>query len=101
MPNPPPSTTTRVATASAAVSASTLPSPGDELTHLAVRGMTCAACVGRVERALRKVPGVADAQVNFATETANLTRAQILVSSSTQILAMANQQPQGVLQLLG
>lgn len=32
--------------------------------------MTCAACVGRVERALRKVPGVADAQVNFATETA-------------------------------
>jgi Cu+-exporting ATPase len=40
------------------------------LTHLAIRGMTCAACVGRVERALRKVPGVAEAQVNFATETA-------------------------------
>ncbi|MBU6413818.1 MAG: flagellin [Planctomycetes bacterium] len=38
---------------------------------------------------------------NFATETANLTRAQILVSSSTQILSLANQQPQGVLQLLG
>jgi flagellin len=38
---------------------------------------------------------------NFATETANLTRAQILVSSSTQILTLANQQPQSVLQLLG
>lgn len=39
---------------------------------LAVRGMTCAACVNRVERALRKVPGVAQAQVNFATETASV-----------------------------
>lgn len=39
---------------------------------LGVRGMTCGACVGRVERALRKLPGVADAQVNFATETASV-----------------------------
>lgn len=42
---------------------------------LAVRGMTCAACVNRVERALRKVPGVAQAQVNFATETASVVLA--------------------------
>ncbi len=38
---------------------------------------------------------------DFATETANLTRSQILVSASTNILAMANSQPQSVLQLLG
>ncbi|MCC6322818.1 MAG: flagellin [Phycisphaerales bacterium] len=38
---------------------------------------------------------------NFATETAALTRNQILVSASTQILSLANQQPQAALQLLG
>ncbi len=31
--------------------------------------MTCASCTGRVERALRKVPGVQDATVNLATES--------------------------------
>ncbi len=38
---------------------------------------------------------------DFAAETAQLTRNQILVSASTQILTLANQQPQIVLQLLG
>ncbi|MDZ4686315.1 MAG: flagellin [Planctomycetaceae bacterium] len=38
---------------------------------------------------------------DFATETAALTRNQILVSASTNILALANQQPQAALQLLG
>jgi Cu+-exporting ATPase len=37
-----------------------------------VAGMTCASCVGRVERALRKVPGVAAASVNLAAETASV-----------------------------
>ena len=41
-------------------------------TQLAIRGMTCTACVARVEKALRKVPGVQDAQVNFATEMASV-----------------------------
>lgn len=44
----------------------------DNTVQLAVRGMTCAACVTRVERALNKVPGVAQAQVNFATEMATV-----------------------------
>ncbi|MEO1009321.1 MAG: flagellin [Planctomycetota bacterium] len=38
---------------------------------------------------------------DFAAETAQLTRSQILVSSSTQVLSLANTQPQSVLQLLG
>ena len=48
-----------------------------EASHLAqvtmgVTGMTCASCVGRVERKLKKLPGVS-AQVNLATETATIT----------------------------
>jgi flagellin len=39
--------------------------------------------------------------VDFATETASLTRAQILTSSAQQILSLSNQQPQSALQLLG
>ncbi|MEZ6318177.1 MAG: flagellin [Phycisphaerales bacterium] len=38
---------------------------------------------------------------DFAKETANLTRNQILVQASTQALALANAQPQAVLSLLG
>jgi len=38
---------------------------------------------------------------DFAAETAALTRSQILVQSSTQILAIANSQPQNALALLG
>ena len=38
-----------------------------------VRGMHCAACVGRVERALSAVPGVERASVNLATERATVS----------------------------
>ena len=40
---------------------------------LGVGGMTCASCVTRVERALKKVPGVTEATVNLATESARIT----------------------------
>ena len=40
---------------------------------LPVEGMTCASCVGRVEKALKAVPGVSDAVVNLATERAAVT----------------------------
>ncbi|SDY58767.1 heavy metal translocating P-type ATPase [Citreimonas salinaria] len=36
---------------------------------LAIEGMSCASCAGRVERALTALPGVLDAQVNLATDT--------------------------------
>ncbi|CAG0995000.1 Flagellin FlaB1 [Phycisphaerales bacterium] len=38
---------------------------------------------------------------DFAAETAQLTRSQILVNASTNVLALANQQPQSALSLLG
>ncbi len=41
-------------------------------TELQITGMNCASCVRRVETALRAVPGVRDAQVNFATATARV-----------------------------
>ena len=40
--------------------------------NLAIEGMTCASCVGRVERALKRTPGVLEASVNLATERAHL-----------------------------
>lgn len=40
--------------------------------RLQVEGMTCASCVGRVEKALLKVPGVSRATVNLATERATV-----------------------------
>ena len=39
---------------------------------LQVDGMTCAACVSRVEKALRKIPGVEEAAVNLATGKATV-----------------------------
>ncbi len=39
---------------------------------IGIDGMTCASCVSRVERALKKVPGVREATVNLATESARI-----------------------------
>lgn len=38
-----------------------------------VSGMTCAACASRIEKGLKRMPGVTDANVNMATETSNVT----------------------------
>src|SRR6185437_10691664 len=40
---------------------------------LALEGMTCASCAMRIEKGLKKVPGVLDAQVNLATERGTVT----------------------------
>lgn len=49
--------------------------PIDEDSHvlkLQVKGMTCAACSARVEKILKNQPGVQDAQVNLANESARV-----------------------------
>jgi Cu+-exporting ATPase len=47
---------------------------GEETVELGVEGMTCASCVGRVEKALKATPGVIEATVNLATERATVRR---------------------------
>lgn len=56
-----------------------------ERVELPITGMTCASCQLRVERALRKVDGVIDAQVNLATESASVSFAP----GATDPLALA------------
>ncbi|MDO9420963.1 MAG: heavy metal translocating P-type ATPase [Herminiimonas sp.] len=56
---------------------------------LAVEGMSCASCVGRVERALKAVPGVQSASVNLATEKATI-QLNSSVERSALVLAIQN-----------
>ena len=57
-------------------------SPDSLRIDIGIHGMTCASCVGRAERALKKVPGVQEVSVNLATESA-----RVQVSASEQIEA--------------
>ena len=43
--------------------------------RLSIEGMTCAGCVGRVDRTLAALPGLSDVSVNLANETAQITAA--------------------------
>jgi len=45
----------------------------DASVGLKIEGMTCASCVGRVEKALLRVPGVVTASVDLARETAQVS----------------------------
>jgi Cu+-exporting ATPase len=59
----------------------------DTTLDIGIGGMTCASCVARVERALKKVPGVSGVAVNLATESA---RVQLAVAEP---LAATEQAP--------
>ncbi|RYZ03296.1 MAG: heavy metal translocating P-type ATPase, partial [Comamonadaceae bacterium] len=52
--------------------AATPPSSPPPSFDVDIGGMTCASCVGRVERAIAAVPGVRVAEVNLATERARV-----------------------------
>ncbi|BAP89033.1 heavy metal translocating P-type ATPase [Burkholderiales bacterium GJ-E10] len=56
---------------------------------LAVEGMTCASCVGRVERALKHTPGVLEATVNLATERAHVRYLPAMTDPETLAAAVA------------
>ena len=69
---------------------------------LPVEGMTCASCVLRVEKALKKVDGVTEAAVNLATEKARvafdptrvtLAQLQKAVAESGYTLVMPDEAP--------
>ncbi|HKZ25749.1 MAG TPA: HAD-IC family P-type ATPase, partial [Acidimicrobiia bacterium] len=63
---------------------------GSDSIHLSVEGMTCASCVSTVEKALGSVPGVIEARVNFAANSATVdTAVAVPVSVLTEAVAAA------------
>jgi Cu+-exporting ATPase len=64
------------------------PERGERSIELTISGMTCASCARRVERSLAKVPGVAAASVNLATERATVGYAAASVTPADLISAV-------------
>ncbi len=61
--------------------------------RIGVNGMTCASCVGRVERAIARQPGVESATVNLAAETAVVRFDQALVPQLLEAVRGAGYEP--------
>ena len=55
---------------------------------LVIEGMTCASCVGRVERALKHSPAVLDAAVNLASERAHVRYIPAMINPEELIVAV-------------
>ncbi len=60
----------------------------EDTRDLALDGMTCANCVARVEKALTRVPGVLEASVNAATNTARVRRMAGSADDAALVLAV-------------
>jgi len=62
--------------------------------HLPIQGMTCAACVARVERSLSKMDGIENVSVNLANEKAyfDLDEAKLSLTAVAQNIAAAGYQ---------
>ncbi|WP_373332214.1 copper-translocating P-type ATPase [Thiopseudomonas alkaliphila] len=54
--------------------------------ELAIEGMSCASCVRRIENALLAVPGVIHANVNLATQQAQISTGQVAVDKLIQAI---------------
>ena len=67
----------------------------EDSVSFAVQGMTCAACVWRIEEAVSSVPGVREASVNLATERAQVTfdPAQVTPGAIAQAVTAAGYTP--------
>ncbi len=57
----------------------------NENLSIQIEGMTCASCVARVEKALKKVPGVSEVSVNLATEEAHVVADPAQVNAATLV----------------
>lgn len=77
-----------------ALEAANYPARTESLTY-AIKGMSCASCVGRVEKALLAVPGVVNASVNFASESAKVTllKGAVRKSQITSAIELAGYEP--------
>src|SRR5258706_5760532 len=62
--------------------------PAVATAQLALEGMTCASCALRIEKGLKKVPGVAGASVNLATERATVCYDTAIVSPGDLVTAV-------------
>jgi P-type Cu+ transporter len=66
----------------------TLSGPSETL-RFPVEGMVCGSCVGRITRALRQLPGVAQVKVDLNRATVTVRREPALVSSAALAAAIA------------
>ncbi len=63
---------------------------GQQTTTLSLRGMHCASCAQLIERGLKKVPGVQQANVNYGTERAHVVFDSVTASVDSLIRGVEN-----------